>query len=122
MPHVRIALLGVAALGFLLPLAAPRLLAQEHHHPPEHAQIHDSFYKSWMRPDMPTISCCDKKDCAPAEARMQNGQWVARKFGETIWYRIPAAKVELNRDSPDGRNHLCAMDAMVFCFVAGAGG
>jgi hypothetical protein len=122
MPHVRIALLGVTALGFLLPLAVPRLAAQEHHHQPQHAAIHDTFYKTWMRPDMPTVSCCSDRDCAPAEARMQNGGWIARKYGETVWHRIPPEKVEYNRDSPDGRNHLCEMNNNVFCFIVGAGG
>src|SRR5688572_23330780 len=107
MPHLRIALLGAAMAVPLLPLAAARLAAQEHRHPPQHAEIHDKFYSNWMRPDMPTVSCCDQRDCAPAEARMQNGQWVARKYGETVWHRVPPEKVEINRSSPDGRNHLC---------------
>jgi hypothetical protein len=122
MPHVRIALMGVTALGFLLPLAAPRLLAQEHHHPPRDSAVHETFYKDWMRPDMPTVSCCNKMDCAPAEARMMNGQWVARKLGDTFWYRVPPEKVEINRDSPDGRSHLCAMGEKVFCFIVGTAG
>jgi hypothetical protein len=122
MPHLRIAMLGVAALGFVLPLAIARLSAQPHHHPPEHAAIHDLFYKSWMRPDAPNVSCCSDRDCAPAEARMKDGRWVARKYGETVWYSVPPERVELNRDSPDGRNHLCAMGEHVFCFIAAAGG
>jgi hypothetical protein len=36
MPHLRIALLGVAALGFVLPLAIPVAVGQ-HFHPPQHA-------------------------------------------------------------------------------------
>lgn len=121
MDHLRIALLGAAMALPLLPLAVPRLMAQEHHHPPQDAGIHNLFYRDWMRPDNPQISCCSDRDCAPAEARMQNGQWVARKRGETVWYRIPPEKVEINRDSPDGRSHLCAIDTTVFCFIPGSG-
>jgi hypothetical protein len=61
MPHLRIALLGVAALGFVLPLAIPRAFAQ-HFHPPQHADLHDTFYSNWMRPDQPTVSCCNKME------------------------------------------------------------
>lgn len=121
MTHVRIALLGVTALGFLLPLAIPQAVAQ-HFHPPQHAELHEQFYSNWYRPDQPAVSCCNKMDCAPAEARFVNGQWIARKFGETVWHRIPPQKVELNRDSPDGRSHLCELGGSVFCFIAGAGG
>lgn len=121
MDHLRIALLGAAMAVPLLPLAVARLAAQEHHHPPQHAQLHNDFYRGWMRPDQPLVSCCSNLDCAPAEARMMNGQWVARKYGETVWHRIPPEKVEYNRDSPDGRSHLCSGGDLVFCFIAGSG-
>jgi hypothetical protein len=122
MDHLRIALLGVTAAVAALPFAIARLSAQEHHHPPQHAQIHEQFYSNWKRPDQPHISCCSLVDCAPAEARMVNGQWFARKEGEQHWYPIPPEKIEINRDSPDGRSHLCAMNDRVFCFIVGAGG
>lgn len=120
MSHRTVAIAG--ALAALCVLLAGLAFGQAHHHPPEHAAIHEQFYQNWYRPDQPHISCCNKLDCAPAEARMVNGQWIARKYGETVWYRVPPEKVELNRDSPDGRNHLCVMGDNVWCFVAGAGG
>jgi hypothetical protein len=48
-------------------------------------------------------------------------QALHRESGE--WIDVPPEKIEQNRDSPDGRNHLCAStEKFVFCFVAGAGG
>jgi hypothetical protein len=120
MPHLRIALLGVAALGFVLPLAIPVAVGQ-HFHPPQHADLHEQFYSNWYRPDQPAVSCCNLMDCAPAEARMVNGQWMARKEGDARWYTVPPGKIEHNRSSPDGRNHLCAMGDSVYCFVVGGG-
>lgn len=97
-------------------------LSQEHNHPPEDAGIHESFYKDWMRPNRPTQSCCNKMDCAPAEARMVGGQWHARRKTDTQWFRIPTETIEQRRDSPDGRNHLCVSHGgEVLCFIAGAG-
>lgn len=113
MAHIRIALMGALVLT--------PALAQDHHHPPQDAVLHDIFYSTWMRPDQPTVSCCNKVDCAPAEARMTSGGWVARRRNDTQWFRIPPEKIELNRDSPDGRSHLCAADK-VFCFIAGTAG
>jgi hypothetical protein len=112
---------GIVVLGFLF-LISPAF-AQAHHHPPEHAELHESFYQNWMRPDQPTVSCCNKLDCAPAEARMVNGVWMARRDRDANWLRVPPEKIEQNRSSPDGRNHLCASwsGGAVFCFVPGGG-
>lgn len=97
--------------------------AQEHHHPPQDAQIHETFYKNWMRPDMPTASCCNMQDCYPAEARFTDGKWFAKRREDGRWLVVPAAKVEQNRSSPDGRNHLCASpyNDVPICFVPGSG-
>jgi hypothetical protein len=107
------------AIAFLC-LTGPGMAA-DHHHPPADAAIHDKFYSTWERPDQPGVSCCNKQDCAPAEARMIGGKWHARHVGQAEWLPIPDAKIERRRDSPDGRNHLCAMSGLVFCFIAGAG-
>lgn len=110
---------ALQAAAFLC-LSGPGM-AQEHRHPPQDADTHAKFYSTWDRPDQPGVSCCNLMDCAPAEARVVNGKWQARKTGEANWTPIPDAKIETRRDSPDGRNHLCAMNGLVFCFVAGSG-
>lgn len=46
------------------------------------------------------------------------------------WVKVPASKVEYDRDTPDGRSHLCGRrygfngsnDFTVFCFIAGSAG
>jgi hypothetical protein len=114
---MRVLILAVLSLTFLSPAA----FAQDHGHPPQDAQIHETFYSSWMRPDQPNISCCNNEDCAPAQAKMIGGQWWARKIGKTEWHKIPPEKIEHNRDSPDGRNHLCVLGGNVWCFITGGG-
>lgn len=98
-------------------------IAQSHHHPPQDAGIHDAFYSNWMRPDQPSVSCCNKIDCYPTEARYRDGKWFARRREDGKWLFVPPAKIEQNRDSPDGRNHLCASawNDTPICFVSGGG-
>ena len=115
-------------LRFTLAAAAALALtalahAQDHRHPPEHAAIHERFYSNWMRPDMPRVSCCNKQDCAPVRhARQVSGRWQAQRESDGAWLDVPPEKVEQNRDSPDGRSHLCSIGMTVICFVAGIGG
>lgn len=103
-------------------------LAQEHHHPPQDAEIHEKFYSNWMRPDLPNYSCCNKKDCYPAEAKFRDGFWYAKRREDGAWIKIPPEKIEQRRDSPDGRNHVCMSppnpysdEPNVFCFISGSG-
>jgi hypothetical protein len=97
--------------------------AQVHQHPNETiigptAQ----FYETWKRPDMPDVSCCNKADCYATPARMEGGKVLALHRESGDWIEIPAAKVELNRISPDGLSHLCASSyKYVYCFVWGGG-
>lgn len=100
------------------------------------AELHDHthegpvgrFYQSWMMPDNRAVSCCHDQDCAPAEAKMENGRWFARHMGTAGDFTpIPRSKIEQDRDSPDGRNHLCARrdgfgSLTVFCFLPAIGG
>jgi len=109
-------------LALVAILCAFPSFAQEHHHPPQDAAIHESFYKTWFMPDNPTVSCCNLKDCYPTEAKFKDGKWTARIRETGEWVTVPAVKVEQNRDSPDGRNHLCANPSgYVYCFIAGSG-
>ncbi len=103
---------------------------QEHRgHPAQDMAIHQKFYQSWMMPDNRSASCCHDEDCSPAESRFEDGRWMARKVGETGEFTpVPPTKVERDRDSPDGRSHLCGRHydfakgkLTVFCFIAGGG-
>lgn len=85
------------------------------------------FYSTWMMPDAPHVSCCDNQDCAPAASKFENGHWFARWTDEDEWSQVPTGKVEQNRDTPDGRSHMCGRrnsltrEFYVFCFVRGGG-
>jgi hypothetical protein len=99
-----------------------------HSHPPEDAALHDMFYSSWMMPDHPSVSCCNKQDCYPTEARYRDGFWEARRREGGGYVRVPWEKVEQRRDNPDGRNHVCmpspersSRGDEVYCFVLGRG-
>lgn len=95
-------------------------------HPPEHQSLHDRFYRGWMMPDNRQVSCCSEKDCAPAQSRLVDGRWQARNSDDEEWVNIPPNKVETERDSPDGRSHLCKLKMIgstyVYCFLPAAGG
>lgn len=99
----------------------------QHQHPPQDAAIHERFYSTWKMPDAPHVSCCSSHDCYPTEARHDGQGWLARRREDGKWLRIPAEKVETNRDNPDGRNHICAPTPdrghiiEVFCFTVGGG-
>jgi hypothetical protein len=121
----------VLLISGILILAVGSAKAQGHHHLPQDQGIHDRFYSNWMMPDNRTVSCCHDRDCSPAESRFEDGHWVARKIGgDGHWTVIPPEKVEHDRESPDGRSHLCSritwvlklgVEELVFCFIPGAG-
>jgi hypothetical protein len=96
----------------------------------EQGHTHDGaagrFYQTWMQPDAPWVLCCHDEDCAPAQSRFVDGHWEARWNETDPWVVIPAAKVEQDRETPDGRSHMCGRRARtgemyVFCFVRGGG-
>lgn len=93
--------------------------AQEHHP----RDIHEKFYSTWMMPDAPQTSCCHNQDCSPAASKYEDGKWFAMRAGE--WIPVPNQKIERERDTPDGRSHLCGRGHpglfTVFCFIRGSG-
>lgn len=103
--------------------------AAEHNHPSADADLHDKFYSTWMRPDSPHISCCNKADCYPTEGRFQNGSWYGKRREDGRWLPIPPEKIETKRDMPDTRVHMCAPppgrgyypENHVFCFGFSSG-
>jgi hypothetical protein len=99
--------------------------APAHNHPEADAPIHEKFYNTWMRPDNRTLSCCNLQDCYPAEFKNVGGTWFYKRREDGTWLPIPATKFELERDSPDGRNHVCAQPPglvdTVFCAITGGG-
>ena len=117
--------LAIMLLASTSELAQP----QQRHHPPADMPLHEKFYSTWYMPDQPTKSCCNKADCYPTEVTYRDGEVFAKRREDGKWLRIPAAKVERNRDNPDGRNHLCAPPPTathfpadtVFCFALGTG-
>lgn len=122
--------LAAGCLIILLCLVACPVLAQDHSgHRKQDMPNHLKFYNSWMQPDNRSVSCCHDKDCRSAEAHMKNGQWYARQDGDDGDFTpIPPQKVEQERDSPDGRSHLCGQrygfngnQFSVFCFLPAAG-
>lgn len=118
----------LAVAVIVVVLMVVRAFAQEHRHPPQDADIHFKFYQHWKQPDNRAVSCCHDEDCAPTQAKNVNGTWYALRDGE--WVKVPASKVEYDRDTPDGRSHLCGRrygfnndnHFTVFCFIAGQGG
>jgi hypothetical protein len=123
-------LLGVprASAALALVFVPTWVLAQERHHPPEHMQLHEKFYSTWFMPDDPRRSCCNKADCYPTQVKFENGQWWALRREDQQYIPVPWQKVEINRNNPDGRNHLCAPPptsphgpSTVFCFALGGG-
>jgi hypothetical protein len=116
-------LLSPASAGFFfacLSLAH----AQEHQHPTEtFTGAVGQFYETWTRPDLPNVSCCSRVDCAPVRTARQgaDGRWQAQRDSDGVWLDVPPERVEQNRDSPDGRSHMCSMASNVLCFIPGGG-
>lgn len=116
---IAISLIAMALLLLFYPLAH----AQEHQHPGVTIQgATGAFYETWMRPDMPSSSCCNRADCDVAiDVKQIAGQWWARKKSGGPMTSIPAEKIEQRRDSPDGLSHLCSVGTTVFCFLPAGG-
>lgn len=93
---------------------------QDIHQHEGQSEIINQFYSTWMKPDQPSSSCCNKIDCYATAVRFVGGNIYARRREDGEWLRIPPEKVEHNRDSPDGRNHLCAPSPQIISNSHGA--
>jgi hypothetical protein len=122
---MRKVLFGVAIT--LAPLALPSPSLTQHRYPPEDADIHEKFYRTWRMSEH-DWSCCDNRDCYPTEVRIVGGEIFAKRREDGKFIAVPADRVDRRRDNPDGRNHMCAPPPTsthppdtVFCFMLGAG-
>lgn len=71
---------------------------------------------------MPNVSCCNLQDCEPVkQVRKAGVYWEAQRESDGVWVTIPPQTIEQQRDSPDGRSHICSRGVTVFCFVHGSG-
>ena len=113
-------------LFWLLLLLAPALGQDIREHPPEHMELHERFYSTWMIPPGRTTSCCNRRDCYPATVKRVGGIWFVQIRETGQWVVIPVSRIEQNqadpRESPDYRPHVCASaTGMVHCFTFGEG-
>jgi hypothetical protein len=117
-----------ATLALLLstsPSPAPETYDQ--FHPPEDIEIHEKFYSKWYAPD--GGMCCSSKDCYPTEVRFIGESIYAKRREDGKFIYIPPHTVDRSRESPDGRNHMCAPSpadehpwaSNVYCFILGNG-
>lgn len=128
---MKIPALGIA-FGLLAAMFIGNVKAEERHgHPARDMEIHRKFYNTWQQPQNRAVSCCHDEDCSPAESKFENGRWLARKVSEpdAEFTPVPPERIEQERDSPDGRSHLCGRrygysggELTIFCFAPGTGG
>ena len=100
----------IAVLALLLVTAGwtfPAQAEEQHQHPPQDVENHERFYKHWMRPDLPTSSCCNLKDCYATEIKYIEGKLHAKRREDQKWVAVPPEKIDQVNTSPDGRNHVC---------------
>jgi hypothetical protein len=125
----RVLHIGLELAALVLFLLAAAAFGQEHGHPPQDLEIHEKFYSNWMRPDNPTSSCCSLHDCYPTEYKRYGDTWFFKHRETGEWRVIHSEKMENfrpdqenARESPDGRNHVCASPYnQVYCGVLGTG-
>lgn len=73
-------------------------------------EAHDG-YEKWMQPPTPTVSCCNKQDCEPVEARFDEKRGVYQALIEGRWRDIPPEIIldpkKPENANPDGSYHAC---------------
>ena len=102
-----------ASIGICVALAAGLAAAHEGSDPLA------VWYRSLTTAD--GKSCCSMHDCAPAEARTNEGRWEVLIFPYNAdyarWFPVPDHAV-LRRENPDGRPIVCRTpNGFIRCFV-----
>ena len=104
------------AAGLICMVAAAAALAHEGEDPLA------QWYRSLSTAD--GQSCCEMRDCAPADARLTDHGWEVLVVPWEVaprWVRVPEEAV-LHRFNPDGRPILCRTpNGFIRCFVPPAG-
>lgn len=120
--RVALAVVLIAAmLAYIAYLNPARSEEEIHHHAGESAEV-DQFYSTWMRPDNRSLSCCNKVDCYATQVKNYGGTWFARHRETGDFIPVADTKIEYDRDSPDGRSHMCATPfKIVYCLKIGGG-
>lgn len=90
---------------------------QDHNHPPELSQLHETFYNKWMRPNIRnsdgerTNSCCNKEDCFPTPVRRKGDGYEALDRDRQTWVFFSKELIEQEQtdpvESPDHQSHAC---------------
>ncbi len=102
----------------------------------DQARGHDG-YRSWMRPDVPGVSCCNEQDCAPLEpgqSYIEGGQYWITIMGPKgpVNCPVPQSKIldaTKLESIPPGNGHACVLPNMwlptcdrLLCYLPGVGG
>ena len=109
---------GVVACALVVALASPSSAQDPSgRHGDGHAEMHD-IYRLWTPPLNPNTSCCDKSDCRPTRAFVDDdGHW--RAWNGALWLQVPQDRVLPPNHAGDGRSHLCEKEQFIYCFAPG---
>lgn len=106
-------LLAAALLALLI---VPARGENSHNHPPQDADLHETFYSKWRRPNGGNerkSSCCNMEDCYAIPIRFDphERKWYALRREDQQWVVIPLERLEQMQvdevSSPDHQSHAC---------------
>ena len=120
-----------AALTLLTAIALPFRAIRAIAHDGEH----DDWFTSLTVPGSPELSCCNKSDCRPVDARIRaDGRWEAYIDEATFpkdpinpfvggapneWMIVPDGAIIAGKDNPIGQPVACFYARTIRCFVPG---
>jgi hypothetical protein len=125
MTHLRVALLGATAAGFMLPLALSVAIGQQI----DRYANTDPAVREWYRTRTLTPaaekrigfkSCCDAGDVVRTRFRADGDQWFW--LNGDRWQLVPSDIIHWGEVTPTGQPILFAVGGKEVCFFPGAGG